>query len=84
MSVGFAIGFSIVALILAMVALGLGVWGIIEVMSFKRSTHNIQYVPLDAQNADINEVDGSDEAYRKLMEKANAEFMQPPMQDEVL
>jgi len=84
MSVGFAIGFSLGAMTFALGALALAAWGIIEVLSFKRSTHNIQYMPVDSAFPNIATDEEGDKAFRDQMEKMNAEFMTPPMQNEVI
>ena len=68
---------AISAFIFALVAFGLGLFAIIEVMAQKRSTHAIQYVPADQFNP-INknksiesEQEEIDKAIRAQSEKFN-------------
>lgn len=45
--IGFAIGFSIASMCLSIVSIVVAAWALIDVQAFRRSTHQIQYVPVD-------------------------------------
>jgi len=80
MSIGFAIGFSVVALVVGISSVILGAWAIIEVQAFKRSTHQIQYMPIEQalDNAKSNE-----DIMRESMDWADNN-PKMPMQEEVM
>lgn len=44
---GMALGFALAALFLSAVAACVAAWALIDVQAFRRSTHQVQYVPVD-------------------------------------
>lgn len=45
--IGLAVGFSLASLFLSIAAVVVAAWSLIDVQAFRRSTHQIQYVPVD-------------------------------------
>lgn len=45
--IGFAVGFACASLCLAVAACVVSAWCLIDVQAFRRSTHQVQYVPVD-------------------------------------
>ena len=45
--IGAALGFSLAALFLSIIAAVAAGWALIDVQAFRRSTHQVQYVPID-------------------------------------
>lgn len=45
--IGLAVGFACSALFLSAVAACVSAWALIDVQAFRRSTHQVQYVPVD-------------------------------------
>ena len=46
---GFAIGISLASLIIAVGALGVAAWALADVIAFKRSTHQVQFVSAETE-----------------------------------
>lgn len=46
---GFAIGLSLAALFLSLLAIGVAAWAIADVVAFKRSTHQVQFVSAETE-----------------------------------
>lgn len=71
--IGLAVGFSCAALGVSLLAIGAAAWAIIDVMAFRRSTHQVQFVDASAEEAKrealedkmINKV-FTDEQYRAM------------------
>ncbi len=45
--IGMAVGFALAALFIALAAACIACWALIDVQAFRRSTHQVQYVPVD-------------------------------------
>lgn len=41
---GFAVGISLAAMFVSLIAGGIAAWALIDVYAFRRSTHNVQFV----------------------------------------
>lgn len=68
--------FGIIGVILGTVSLVLSIYALVEVLSFKKSTHRIQYLPLDPNvNTDQDGFQKLTEEQLEEIEKEDIDFM---------
>lgn len=67
--IGLALGFSLAALFLAAVGAVVSAWALIDVQAFRRSTHQIQYVPVDDAAAKL-EHEALNKQYADIAQKS--------------
>ncbi len=53
--IGLAVGFACAALGVSLLALGAAAWAIIDVMAFRRSTHQVQFVDASEEAKEASE-----------------------------
>ena len=75
--IGAVLGFSIVAMVIAIVALGAAAWCLADINGFKRSTHQVQFVSADQEKAELADDVGLNKMFRdqeyRAMQKAYGE-----------
>jgi hypothetical protein len=55
MADGFAIGISLAAVFLSIIAMFVAGWAMMDVWAFRRSTHQVQFVSADQEKAEMEE-----------------------------